>query len=157
MERLGRHCITDRKAKISSVLKYKALPHGQSGLSAINIKGFKSSVHASELQYELACLESLTPETTSKTDIAENDISKMPDSQYKALLTKFPDLLTLHFEEEFTKNGVQHRIRTGDAKPTKAPKRHMLPGSPREVAAKKAFQKLIELGIVEPVNTTDPE
>ena len=152
----GDVCITDKKAGISSVLKYKALPHGQSGLSAINVKGFKSASSASELQFELACMESLTPETKTTDDKVENDINKMPDSQYKALLNKFPDLLTLHFEEEFTKNGVQHRILTGDAKLTKAPKRHMLPGSPREVAAKQAFKKLIDLGIVEPVNKTDP-
>ena len=137
----GDICITDRKAKISSILKYKALPHGQSGLSSINIKGFKSNIPASELQFELACMESLTPETKTTSANVENDISKMPDSQYKALLTRFPDLLQLHFEEEFTKNGVQHRILTGDAKPTKAPKRHMLPGSPREIAAKEAFKK----------------
>ena len=150
----GDICLVDKKAKISATLKYRALPHGNAGLSAINIKGSRLDPDSQESQFELACMEALTPKL--EDDKIENDIDKLPDSQYKVLLKKFPDLLQLHFEEEFTKNGIQHRILTGDAKPTKAKKRNMLPGSPREVAAKAAFMKLVDLGIVEPVNSGDP-
>ena len=148
----GDICIIDKKADISASLKYKALPTGKSGLATLSINGQSEDSDSQGTQFELACMQALTEETEQ----IDNDLSKLPDDQYKALLEKFPDLLKLHFEEEFTKNGVQHRILTGDAKPSKAKKRNMLPGSPREVAAKKAFSKLIDLGIVEPVNSTDP-
>ena len=146
-------CITDKKAKISAVLKYKTSGEAQSGLAAIKLRGSQSE-NSKEIQFELSCMQALTDE--KENDNVENDIDSLPDNQYKTLLKKYPELLKLHFEEEYTKNGVQHRILTGDAKPTKAKKRNMLPGSPREVEAKKAFMKLVDLGIVEAVNSTDP-
>ena len=149
----GDVCLVDKKSGISAPLTFKKLPVEQSGLAAINLKTPDSS---EQVEFELACLKSLTPEENDISENIENDISKLPDSEYKSLLERFPDLLKLHFEEEFTKNGIQHRILTGDAKPTKAKKRNMLPGSPREIAAKAAFKKLVELGIVEPVSPGDP-
>ena len=124
----GDVCLTDKRSNITSVLTYKSLPEGHSGLAAINFKTNSDSVE--QTRYELACMQALAEDKEEKID---NDLSQLPDSEYKSLLSQFPELLKLHFEEEYTKNGVQHRILTGDAKPTKAKRRNMLPGSPREV------------------------
>ena len=88
---------------------------------------------------------------TEKEDF-ENRIELMPDDEYKSLILRYPDILKLNFNEEFTKNGVMHRILTGDSQPCRAKCRPLLPGSPKEVAAKKAWEALVELGIVELVD-----
>ena len=79
----------------------------------------------------------------SQKEVLENDLSKLPDSEYKRLLLRFPDILKLSFKEEFTKNGILHRINTGDNRPCRAKSRPLLPGSPKEIAAKKAFEALM--------------
>ena len=147
--------ITDKKAGISSVLKYKALPHAASGLSTLNVSA-ETQEELHTIEFELACMKELTEEKELIADL-NNDLDSLPDSKYKSLLKRFPEILKLHFEEEFTKNGIQHRIITKpDARPSRAKKRNLLPGSPKEIAAKKAFQDLIKMGIVEPVNPQDP-
>ena len=47
-------------------------------------------------------------------------------------------------------------IRTDGSPPCRAKPRKLMPGSPREVEGKKAFQQLIDLKIVEPVDVSDP-
>ena len=86
----------------------------------------------------------------------ENDVKSMPDSEYKQLLLRYPDVLKLSFDAEHTKNGILHRIHTGDSPPCRAKMRPLLVGSPKEKAAKKAWQGLIDLGIVEPVDPAKP-
>ena len=49
-----------------------------------------------------------------------------------------------------------HRIHTGESQPCRAKCRPLLPGSPKEKAAKRAWMALVELGIVEPVDPAKP-
>ena len=52
-------------------------------------------------------------------------------------------------------HGVLHKLDTAGHEPCRSRVRRLLPGSPREVHGKKAWQDLIDLGIVERVNPQD--
>ena len=81
----GDVCITDRKAGISAALKYKIPTDKQSGLATLNLKDGKGS-SANEITFEVACMKSLTPEEEKSVENVDNDINKLPDSEYKTLL-----------------------------------------------------------------------
>ena len=67
-------------------------------------------------------------------------------------MKKFPDLLHQSFEENSSKTGILHRIHTSGGKPVKHQPRRLLPGSPKAIKAKEAWDQLIALGIVERVD-----
>ena len=66
---------------------------------------------------------------------------------YQKLLDEFKSILTPNFKE--VKHSVVHSIPTGDAQPIRSKARPLLPGSPKAIAGKKAWDQMVELGIVE--------
>ena len=150
----GDLCLVDKKANISKVLEYKSLPHSRSSahrnLALITAKpGRSGAPQAQNLLFQVAAMEALC-------DPAQESIELLPDSPYKHLLAKYPDLLKLSFNEEVPKNKISHRINTGEATPVKSKCRRLVPGSDKEKKAKAAFDELIRFGIVERVNPEDP-
>ena len=158
----GDICIQDPKAKISQILNFKSMPHedsmGQASLRLDIESGSDSfTQHDSlvahdvfSLQYSVASMKALTPEAEQV-----NDLGKLPDSPYKELLKKYPEVLKVSFKEESSKTGILHRIHT-TGPPCRGKMRRLLPGSPKAIEAKKAWDELIELGIVEPVDPATP-
>ena len=143
----------DRKAKIHGALNIKEVPRDMSlkhHKLAVITEDYSNLNHS--IPFELAALQTLTEEP--EISVQEEDINVVPDSAYKEILRKYPELLKQTFSEETAKNNIKHRILTGDAKPTRAKTRRLLPGSPKEAAAKEAWMELVKLGIVEKV---DPE
>ena len=122
----------DRKAKIRGLCHIKSVPKHVSikhqSLAVVKIEENKNS----SLPFQLAALEEITGESV-EIDVEEEDIEKLPDSEFKDLLRKYPELLTQTFSDEKTKNNISHRILTGDAKPCKAKTRRLLPGSPKRL------------------------
>ena len=82
------------------------------------------------------------------------DVSNLPEA-YRNLLAKYPDVLTCDFKAKQVKHGVSHRIETGNNAPCKAKCRPLMPGSPKYLQAEKDLKKLVEMGIIKPVNPSD--
>ena len=61
---------------------------------------------------------------------------------YQKLLQEFKSILTPNFKE--VKHSIVHSIPTGDAAPVRSKARPLLPGSPKAIAGKKAWDELIE-------------
>ena len=110
----GDICIVDRKAQIKSVLHYKAVPFDSTRkLSAVmmnerdenNSHSHAFDVWAMQNLSDTLCPTSQNPakrnlsdtlmqnETSAEKEDVENDITKLPDSEYKTLLLKYPDIL----------------------------------------------------------------
>ena len=143
----------DPKAKIQSVLKYKALEPGQvHKLSVINSSSEAKPSH--QYAAQVAAVEALGVEDDNY--VVVNDLEKLPDGPYKELLRKYPDLLKMSFEGEDPKHGVIHRISTIDEEPIRAKVRRYPPGSPKAVEGKKAIKELERLGILERVDPSKP-
>ena len=141
----------DRKAKIKALLNVEELP------LEMSLKHHKLAVvtkdkdcQSHSIPFELAALQELAEEP--EISVEKEDINVVLDSCCKEILKKYPELLKQTFSEESAKNNIKHRILTGDAKPTRAKTRRLLPGSPKEAAAKKAWMELVKLGIVEKVD-----
>ena len=149
----GDNCIVDKVAKISIALPYKPLSSTTSkkhkSLSVIQVQPKVVRSDPAELLHQISAIQSLSDEPEKSVPISP---------EYQALLDKYPDLLNLaSFKEEFTKNGVIHRIHIKkDAKPVKAKLRRLIPGSEKAIKAKEAFDELIRLGIVERVDPAEP-
>ena len=110
---------------------------------------------AQELIAQIAAIEALDDEAL-KIQSDDEDIGVLPDGPYKTLLSKYPSLLKQNFNAEATESDVIHRIHTGDAKPFKSRVRKLIPGSPKAKLAKKAWDQLSRLGIVEKVDKSTP-
>ena len=145
----GDQLVVDRKAQTETLLKFKSMPYHKSSshrkLAKVDAPPESSGHETMRLLAELAAIEAL--------GVDEETIQSLPDSPYKAIVDKYPDLLKLRFDEEYTKNGVVHRIEINpDAKPVKAKPRRLLPGSPKAIKAKEAWDELVRLGSVEKVD-----
>merc|ERR1711923_212805 len=82
-----------------------------------------------DLPLMMAVLEELDAAVDVIGDYEEvEDIDKIPDSPYKEVLKRYPDLLKQSFNEDSTKNNIKHKIPTGNTKPCKAKPRRLLPG-----------------------------
>ena len=139
--KFGDNCIIDKVAQTNTVLPYKPLSSLSSkkhkSLSVIKVQK-QVSADAADLLQQISAIQSLKVEPEKPIPISE---------EYKALLDKYPDLLnSASFKEEFTKNGIIHRIHIKkDAKPVKAKLRRLIPGSEKAIKAKEAFDELIKL------------
>ena len=122
----GDVCIIDRKSKIRTVMHFKPIPFSKQNASLrVSSSAPVNSEDSHSSLFELAAMRNLA-DTFSQTDPNilsdeidqkedyENDLSKMPESDYKNLIKRFPDILKLSFKEEHTKNGILHRILTGE-------------------------------------------
>ena len=88
--------------------------------------------------------------------VDEENIDLLPESPYKEVLGRYPQLLKQTFAEDTSKNNIQHKIPTGNAKPCRAKTRRLIPGSPKAIKAKAAWDQLVRLGIVEKVDPSAP-
>ena len=144
----------DPKAKIQSVLKYKALDPNQIHKLSVLSLPVKPIQPSHQLAAEIAAVEALAAEEDSY--VVVNDLDKLPENDYKELLKKFPDLLKMSFTGEEPKHGVIHRISTSDEDPIRSKVRRYPPGSPKAVEGKKAIKELERLGIIERVDPSLP-
>ena len=96
--------------------------------------------------FEIASMQTLTEEA-----VGDQNLSQIPPGPYRDLLARYPKLLEQNFKSEDPKNGIIHRIRTGNHPPTRAKARKLLPGSPKAEGGWKAWKELWDLGIVEPI------
>ena len=145
--------LTDPKAKIETILKYKSLTQNQTHkLSVIQKCSQESEKSSHQLAFEVASVEALEEKDTK----INNDINQIPEGEYKELLKKFPGLLEMDFKTEDPKNKIIHRIKTGDAEPCRAKVRRYPPGSDKAVKGKEAIDELVKLGILEPVDPSKP-
>ena len=93
--------------------------------------------------YSVASIKAVPdPQTSTKIPLA-----------YQKLLKEFESILTPNFRE--VKHSIVHSIPTGNAVPVRTKARPLLPGSPKAIAGKKAWDELIELGIVEKVRAEE--
>ena len=144
--------IVDRKANISHILNFKSLSrerslrHKRLAISA----GLDRNQEEFDLPFQVSSMEALGE--SKSTVVHKEDINILPDSPYKTLLSKYPELLTQDFNSK-TKANITHRIILKEgAKPFKSKTRRLLPGSPKAEQAQKDWKQLVELGIVERVS-----
>ena len=80
--------LSDPKAKVSQILKYKSITNQTHKVSVVERE---DSVHksAAQLAFEVAAMKSLDK---AEHTVLVNDINKMPESDYKELVKKFPQL-----------------------------------------------------------------
>ena len=152
--KFGDMLLYDRKAQISQLLQFKSLPKDRSARhhKLAVLSNLDRNQEEFDLPFMVAAMEALDE---NQGVIHEEDINAMPDSCYKTLLLKFPDLLKQDFNSD-TKADVIHRIKLKEgAKPFKSKTRRLLPGSPRAILAKKEWQNLVDLGIVERVDPSE--
>ena len=60
-----------------------------------------------QLQWEISSMESLGKEDQEK--VVVNDLSQMPDGEFKDHLKKYPELFEFSFKSEEPKNKIVHR------------------------------------------------
>ena len=70
------------------------------------------------------------------------------------MVNKYPNLLIPTFKTEDSK--VTHFINTGDELPCQCKVRPLAKGSKKAILGKKAWKELLDLGIVEPVDVSQP-
>ena len=147
----GDAVIIDKKNGIRSVMKYKAIPTSHPRKLATFSTVCAERKSSREIEFEVSAMEALTKETESIID----DLESMPESDFKNLIKKYPELLKLQFDQEEPKNGVLHRIHT-TGQPCRAKARRLAPGSPKAVKGLEAIQNLEKLGIIERVDPNEP-
>ena len=99
----GDNVIIDKKAKITHKLKFKEMPFTQSDRhkklalidTQVRVKG-RVGREANQLVFEVASMEALGDDLAVEES---EDINVLPDSNYKRILSGFPDLLKQSFNE----------------------------------------------------------
>ena len=115
----GDICFFDKGAKITPPLHFKDLAKEVSlAHKNLCLVTEYAPVCPGDVEFQVAAMQELDPEIKIENEV--EDIEKVPDSPYKDLLSRFPDLLRHSFGEEFTHHGVIHKISTGEAKPCRA-------------------------------------
>ena len=131
----GDNVIIDRVAKVSQILEFRSMSVQQS-LASKKLAFVSSSSDDFPVQFQVASMQALS-ETGVETI---EDVSTIPDSSFKQILLKYPDLLKQNFKSDSTKSGIVHRIKLKEnSKPFKSKLRRILPGSPKAIEAKKAW------------------
>ena len=146
--------IIDSKNKIKSILKYRAVPDTQPRrLSKIEAVPTGAHKPPDQLIFEVSSMAALTEETE---EIISN-LEALPESEFKDLLAKYPELLKLSFDKdsEEPKNGIIHRIETTGA-PVRAKVRKLTPGTEKYEKGLKAIKNLEKLGIIERIDPNVP-
>ena len=137
----------DQISDSKTLLQFKSVPH----LSRPRTTSVECISEDEELQFniafEVACIKSLEQNTST--------LETLPiQEEYKKLIQNFPGLLKAEFKA--TESKVQHYIETGSHPPCRAKMRPLMPGTPKEREGKKAWQELVDLGIVEPIDVSKP-
>ena len=145
----------DKKSKIQAVMKYKAIRHSELVSSRIAEISNEKVEEKSPVQilFETASMEALKVET----DEIINDLESMPESDFKELIQKYPELLKLSFDKDSEEpvNGILHEIHT-TGQPTRAKVRKLLPGSDKFEKGLEAIKNLEKLGIIERIDPNLP-
>ena len=151
----GEDCyLHDRKANVRKRLEYITLPH-QSKPHLQSVQSTQAD-QADQSGHPLDLEMLFNTSAITKIDSESVDNSKKPISQkYQNLLNKYPGLLKTEFKAKDNGNPVIHYIHT-TGKPCKARLRPLMKGSPKEIKGKEAWQELIDYGIVEPVDNSQP-
>ena len=126
-------------------MKNCVLTRGSNSSSRPGLSGHAAAFLAAQI----AAIQKIGESVPEKEEMSVEDL---PESPYKNLLKKYPDLLKMSFDQESTKNNIVHRILTNDEKPCVAKVRRLLPGSPKAIKGKKTWDQLVKLGIVEKVD-----
>ena len=142
--------ISDPKANVSQVLKYRSLKNQTHQVSFVEKSSQKSS---RQLAFEVSSVEALGQE---EEKVVVNDLESVPEGEFKEMLKRYPELLEFSFKTEEPKNNIVHRIKTTDNDPIRAKVRRYPPGSPKAVQGKKAIEELEKLGIIEKVDPSKP-
>ena len=182
----GDAVLRDKVSQNETVLKYKGLPREEAeGFSSLHLVpidpsndrskwsadqeesfrtfGRKKTIgdlhrpgvtgdQAEKMFFELASMEALEKEAEEII----NNIEAMPEGEFKELIKKYPAVLEMDFKTEDPKNGIIHRIHTGEEPPCTAKVRRILPGSPKAIKGQQAIKELERLGIIERVKPGEP-
>merc|ERR1712079_218295 len=87
----------------------------------------------------------------------EKEVKEVISQEYMDIINKYPEVLKPNFKEAKTKHGITHKIKIKQgASPCTTKVRPLLPGSQKAVEGQKAWQELVDLGIVEKVAANTP-
>ena len=112
----GDNVIIDKVAKVSQVLEFRSMSVQQS-LASRKLAFVSSSSDDFPVQFQVAAMQAL-PDIGTET---MEDVSLIPDSSFKQILLKYPDILKQNFKSDSTKSGIVHRIKLKEnAKPFKS-------------------------------------
>ena len=142
----------DRRNNIRAVMKYKAVLHSDLvRISEVKVESSEKSPQT--ILFETASMEALAEETKVVIDSLE----KMPESEFKELIKRYPEILKLSFDKDSEEpvNGILHEIHT-TGQPTRAKVRKLVPGSEKYEKGLEAIQNLERLGIIERIDPNQP-
>lgn len=143
----GDYYMYDRKSQTRTLLQFIKIPK-QTLPRACAVKVVASSSlshHNSPWQaFQAAAVDSIT---------AQNPLPNTIPPKYQQLINKYPEILTPDFTK--VKHNVVHAIDTSDNTPIRTKVRPLLPGSPKAVAGKAAWDQMIQYGIVEKIKATE--
>ena len=86
--------------------------------------------------------------------IQTEDLPEEIPKNYQKLIKKYHSLTNPDFKK--AKHSVEHSIDTGNATPVRTKARPLLPGSPKAEAGYKAWHQMLDLGIIERVDPSEP-
>ena len=153
----GDYFMYDTIAKISTPLQFVKIPKGI--LPAISRVAKISRITDTTDQilqsspweaFQVAAIQSIQSVHPVEQSQAEA-LQSLPE-KYKKLISEHPSILKADFRN--VKHSVEHSIDTTGA-PVRCKARPLLPGSPKAVAGKKAWDEMVSLGIVERVDPNE--
>ena len=147
------YMLCDPKAQIRTPLHFAALPHMSvpSTIAVSSLQNASPSAGIDSVVFQISCIKKLK-------SVKEENLEELEkiDQKYQKLISDYSDLLEPNFSDKPNKQGVQHFIQTNDQSPCRAKPRKLMKGSPKEVEGKRNWQELVDLGIVEPVDVSNP-
>ena len=148
--------IVDKKANISQALEIVTVPtdlqrvhYLSSSADATESKQLQSDRDNNRVAFEVACMKEIGQEK-SKSKSIEEQLS-VHDPYYIELIKKYPQLLNPNFVKGQPVHGVWHKIETGNHPPFKGKRRPIIADSITAEKGKKAWDQMIQDGIVERV------
>ena len=140
MGRLRRPTFQKRLTHI--VVPHKSIPR----FEAVTVVQSETALQAAEiLKFGAKCV----------SVIARSETKVEHTQEYIELVQKYKEVLQPNFKEAKTKHGIEHAIKT-KGPPCTAKTRPILPGSQKDIEGHKAWQELVDLGIVEKVKADTP-
>ena len=143
--------LVDKRANIKHTLScvtipFQSLPQTAALIDLSNSSGDRSFLDPQSVAFEVASMKLFGPEK----EIEENLLDKQPQV-IQEMFKKFPGILSQSFQNSSAKHGVIHSINTGSSPACTAKLRPIMPGTPKAIKGKQAWDKLIEMGVVERV------
>ena len=140
--------LVDKRANIKHTLScvtipFQSLPQTAALIDLSNSSGDRSFLDPQSVAFEVASMKLFGPEK----EIEENLLDKQPQV-IQEMFKKFPGILSQSFQNSSAKHGVIHSINTGSSPACTAKLRPIMPGTPKAIKGKQAWDKLIEIGVV---------